>query len=162
MFLKPLPRGLQQGRVHDIPKHFFPVVYYHCLWESFPNIVAKFPPLQFRPIFVLSLVLMSKQFSSSLLIWKLLPYMPSAFPSLDQTSQISPTSVLPPAPWRVKAPLLLYLVDLWRHSDSLSNCDSVDPTFRFEPKPESKLLFCSFWHQICYKLKLFYTEILAN
>jgi len=95
------------------PEQYFPVVYYHCLWESFPSILSEYPPLQFMSIFVLSLVLMSKQFSSSLSVWKLLQYTSSAFSALDLTSPVSPTSALPPAPWRVQAPLLLYLVDLF-------------------------------------------------
>ena len=69
------------------PKQCFPVVYYHCLWESFLNILSKFAPLQFKPIFVLSLVLMSKQLSSSLPIWKLLHYMPSVFSRPNKPSQ---------------------------------------------------------------------------
>lgn len=39
-------RGLQQERIYDILKLYFPVVYHHCLWKNFPNILFKFTPLK--------------------------------------------------------------------------------------------------------------------
>lgn len=111
MRFKTLPRGLQQEESMT-PEQYFPVLYHHCLWENFPNVLSKFAPIQFKPLFVLSLVLMSEQFSSSLPMWKLLHCVPSDFSSLDQTSPVSPASAFHPAPWRVQVPLSLYLVDL--------------------------------------------------
>lgn len=161
MHLKSIPRGLQQGRVHDtqtILSSGLPSLPLGKLSEYF---ISKFAPLQFKPIFVLCLVLIKQTIfflsayleaiALSLLFSR--PNKPNQ-PNLSTSScpMEGPGTPLASLGWplsegivTVRVAMIMFIL-----------------TYRFEPKPDTNLLFCSFWGHICYKLKLFHIEILVE
>lgn len=100
-------RGLQQESVYDILKLYFPVVYHHCLWKNFTNILFTFTPLKSKSVLKLHQILGFDEQTifvlSACLEAVVLHCVPSAFSS--QRSQPN----LSPFPCTVEGPGILFL-----------------------------------------------------